>query len=261
MGSTTHRQKPEVRELAQIPTGIKGLDEILHGGLPKGRTVLVVGSPGSGKTTFAMQFLAGGAKSDELGLYVSLDEKPEHVKADLSSFNWNLETLEHEGKITFIDATPLKRPGPRISHASAEKGVDLVIPELTLGSLARTIRRIATEEGIQRIAVDPITSLMLRYPEEPKRRRSLLLFFDALESTGCSCLVTSELRTSELVRNFQIEEYLSHGVVLLHTMVHDGNVIRALQVEKMRGISHDAQLRPYQIGPSGIEVYPKDRVF
>ena len=88
----------------------------------------------------------------------------------------------------------------------------------------------------------------------------MLLFFDALESTGCSCIVTSELRTSELGRQFQVEEYLSQGVVLLHTMVHEGNVVRGIQVEKMRGIADD-QLRPYQIGQTGIEVFPKDKVF
>jgi len=87
------------------------------------------------------------------------------------------------------------------------------------------------------------------------------LFFDALESTGCTCLVTSELRTSELERKFQLEEYLSQGVVLLHTMIHEGSIVRGVQVEKMRGISHDDQLRPYQITETGIEVYPKDKVF
>ena len=244
-------------------TSIKGLDEILNGGLPKGRTILVVGSPGSGKTTFAMQFLVGGAKAGEPGMYVALDERPERVKADLASFNWDLDSLEHDGKLTFIDATQLRRPGQRVMAGSvdAESPVGLILPELTLGVLVRTIRRVSAEEAIQRIVIDPITSLMLRYPEEPKRRRALLLFFDALESTGCSCMVTNELRTSMLARRFQLEEYLSQGVVLLHTIIHEGNVIRALQVEKMRGISHDAQMRPYQIGQSGVEVFPKDRVF
>lgn len=247
----------------RVVTGIKGLDEVLHGGLPKARTILVVGSPGSGKTTFAVQFLVGGAKAGEPGLYVSLDEKPERVKTNLSSFGWGLDALEDSGKLTFIDATQLKRPGQRVSQPTidTENPVNLTLPELTLGSLVRTVRRVAAEEGTMRIVVDPITSLMLRYPEEAKRRRALLLFFDALESTGCSCIVTSELRTSMLARRFQVEEFLSQGVVLLHTMVHDGNVIRGLQVEKMRGISHDAQLRPYQIGDAGVEVFPKDRIF
>ncbi len=250
-------------EMDRVVTGIKGLDEVLHGGLPKARTILVVGSPGSGKTTFAVQFLVGGAKAGEPGLYVSLDEKPERVKTNLSSFGWGLDALEDSGKLTFIDATQLKRPGQRVSQPTidTENPVNLTLPELTLGSLVRTVRRVAAEEGTMRIVVDPITSLMLRYPEEAKRRRALLLFFDALESTGCSCIVTSELRTSMLARRFQVEEFLSQGVVLLHTMVHDGNVIRGLQVEKMRGISHDAQLRPYQIGDAGVEVFPKDRIF
>ena len=247
----------------RVATGIKGLDDVLNGGLPKGRTILVVGSPGSGKTTFAIQFLVGGAKAGEPGLYVALDEKPERIKVNLSSFGWNLDSLENAGKLTFIDATQLRRPGHRMSPppVEPENPVGLTLPELTLGSLVRTIRRVAAEEGTQRKVVDPITSLMLRYPDEAKRRRAMLLFFDALESTGCSCIVTTELRTSMLARRFQIEEYLSQGVVLLHTMVHEGNVIRGLQVEKMRGISHDSQLRPYQIGATGIEVFPKDRVF
>jgi KaiC/GvpD/RAD55 family RecA-like ATPase len=209
-----------------------------------------------------MQFLVGGAKAGEPGMYVTLDEKPERVKANLESFNWDLDSLEHDGKLTFIDATQLRRPGQKfVQGTDTESPVSLILPELTLGVLTRTIRRVAAEEGIQRIAIDPITSLMLRYPEEAKRRRALLVFFDALEATGCSCIVTSELRTSMLARRFQLEEYLSQGVVLLHTIVHEGNVIRAVQVEKMRGISHDAQLRPYQIGQSGIDVFPKDRVF
>jgi KaiC/GvpD/RAD55 family RecA-like ATPase len=249
--------------LDRISTGIKGLDEVLNGGLPKGRTILVVGSPGSGKTTFAVQFLVGGAKAGEPGLYVSLDEKPERVKVDLSSFGWNLDSLEQSGKLTLIDASPLKRPGHRFAEPSTgrENPVSFTIPELTLPSLVRSIRRIAAEEGTQRIVIDPITSLLLRYPEEVKRRRALLYFFDTLESTGCSCLVTSELRTAELARKFQLEEYLSQGVVLLHTMIHEGSIVRGIQVEKMRGISHDDQLRPYQITQTGIEVYPKDKVF
>jgi KaiC/GvpD/RAD55 family RecA-like ATPase len=210
-----------------------------------------------------MQFLVGGAKLGEPGLYISLEEKPERMKANLSSFGWDLDGLEHDGKITFIDATELRKPSSRINQGmvGAEDRITLTLPEVTLGSLLRTIRRVAAEEGTQRIIVDPITSLMLRYPEEVKRRKALLLFFDALESTGCTCLMISELRTSELERKFQLEEFLSEGVVLLHTMVHDGNVIRGVQIEKMRGIAHDTQLRPYQISDSGVEVFPKDRIF
>jgi KaiC/GvpD/RAD55 family RecA-like ATPase len=134
-------------------------------------------------------------------------------------------------------------------------------PRMTVRLLVETIRRIVKEEGIQRIAVDPITSIMLRYDQPYKRRRAMLTFFDSLIESGCTSLVTTELRTGMLKRRFQLEEFLSQGVILLHTLVHAGNVVRAIQIEKMRGIPHDAQLRPYQITSNGIEVYPKDRIF
>ena len=136
-----------------------------------------------------------------------------------------------------------------------------VIPEVTLGTLVETVKRLAEEEGVTRLAVDPITSLLVRYQSPVKMRRAMLLLFDALSSTGATCLVTSEMRTAMLTRKFQLEEFLSQGVVLLRTGIHEGNVVRAIQVEKMRGIAHDTQLRPYLIGQNGIEVFPKDKVF
>jgi KaiC/GvpD/RAD55 family RecA-like ATPase len=243
-------------------TGIKGLDDLLGGGLPKGRCVLVVGGPGSGKTIFAMQYLMNGAKKDERGLYITLDERPDHVKANMTSFGWDLDKLESQGKILLLDATPLRRTGRTISDVeSHEVGLGVSLPELTLNSLIRTVHKIVEEEGIQRIAVDPITSMILRYHELPKRRRAVLLFFDALINTQCTSVVTSELRTGALDRGFAVEEFLSQGVILLHTLVHEGNVIKAIQIEKMRGIPHDTQMRPYRIGKDGLEIFPKDKVF
>lgn len=244
-------------------SGVKGLDDILGGGFPKGRTILVVGSPGSGKTILAMQFLRAGAAAGERSIYVTFDEKPEQVKENVSAFNWDLDRLEAEGKIMFVDATPFRRA--RVPSAILQRPGDLpvqeVVPELTLSGFIATVKRLAEEEGVTRLAVDPITSLSLRYQSLLKRRRAMLMLFDALSSTGATCLVTSEMRTSMLSRRFQLEEFLSQGVVLLRTGIHGGNVVRAIQVEKMRGIAHDTQLRPYLIGQSGIEVFAKDKVF
>jgi KaiC/GvpD/RAD55 family RecA-like ATPase len=254
----------QVSVMERIASGIKGLDELLGGGLPKGRCILLVGAPGSGKTTFAMQFLVGGVSQGERGLYVALDERPESVKENMADFGWNLEGLEAEGGLVFLDATLLRKAKKAEAEAYAHEiaiGILPSAPQLTMTSLIRTVRKIAEEENIQRIAVDPITSLMLRFPQQARRRYAILRFFDALMSTGATCMVTTELRTAALNRAFQVEEFLSQGVILLHTMVHEGSVLRAIQVEKMRGIAHDTQLRPYQIGAGGIEVFPSDRVF
>ena len=168
--------------MKQISTGVQGLDELLGGGLPKGKCILVVGSPGSGKTTLLMQFLHSGALSDERGLYITMDEKPEQIKENLLSFGWNLEKLEKEGKLVFLDATPI-RVVNRIYKTDERVllGTNfLQIPELTLGDLIKTIRKIIDEENIQRIAIDPITTIVLRYGEIRKRRKALSYFFDAL---------------------------------------------------------------------------------
>jgi len=249
--------------MERVSSGVKGLDEILGGGFPKGRMILAVGSPGSGKTILAIQFLRAGAVAGERSIYITFDEKPEQVKENVSEFGWDLDRLESEGKILFVDATPfrrMKRPS-EIRSESRDLPVQEVIPEVTLGGLVETVKRLAEEENVTRLAVDPITSLAVRYQSPVRRRRAMLMLFDALSSTGATCLVTSEMRTSMLSRKFQLEEFLSQGVVLLRTGIHEGNVVRAVQVEKMRGIAHDTQLRPYLIGPKGIEVFSKDKVF
>ena len=240
------------------------MDEILGGGFPKGRTILVVGSPGSGKTILAIQFLRAGAVNGERSIYITFDERPEQVKENVSAFGWDLDRLEAEGKIMFVDATPFRQSRTAsVGRFETRSGLTMqgVIPEVTLGTLVETVKRLAEEEGVTRLAVDPVTSLLVRYHSPIKMRRAMLMLFDALSSTGATCLVTSEMRTAMLTRKFQLEEFLSQGVVLLRTGIHDGNVVRAIQVEKMRGIAHDTQLRPYLIGQNGIEVFPKDKVF
>ena len=229
----------------RVPTGIKGLDELLGGGFPEGKCILVVGSPGSGKTTFAIQYLYSGALQGETGLYVTLDEYPDVIKQNFQSYNWDLDSVEKKGRLLFLDASGLRRTrvknnGPHALYSpDSSEGVGFT-------DVLKTLTKLVEGE---------------RYGDELKRRRATVEFFDALADTGCTSLVTSELKTSLLDRRFQLEEFLSHGVVVLHTLMHQGNFVRAVQVEKMRGISHDTQIRPYQFGTSGIEVFPRDKVF
>ena len=245
-----------------IQTGTKGLDDLLGGGFPKGKCILVVGSPGAGKTILLTQFLKSGALADERGLYVTMDETPEQIKNNLSSFGWNIDKLEEDGKLLFLDATMMRQSGLRRQSGLLLGHEEITSePRMTVRFLVETLSRIIKEEDIQRIAIDPITSIMLRYDQPSRRRRAMLMFFESLTESGCTSLVSTELRTSMLRRAFQLEEFLSQGVILMHMFVHSGNVIRAIQVEKMRGTAHDAQLRPYQITSTGVEVYPKDRVF
>jgi KaiC/GvpD/RAD55 family RecA-like ATPase len=246
--------------MERVPTGIKGLDELLGGGFPEGKCILLVGSPGAGKTTFAVQYLYHGALRGETGLYVTLDEHPDVVKQNLLSYNWDIDGMEKKGKLLFMDASGLRRTRGRDNSLGAQTETGLA-EVVDFPEIIKTITKVVEGENVQRIALDPVTSLMLRYIEELKKRRATISFFDALSDSGSTSLVTSELKTSLMDRRFQLEEFLSHGVVLLHTLLHQGSIVRAVQIEKMRGISHDTQIRPYQFGSTGIEVFPRDKVF
>jgi len=247
---------------ARTPTGIPGFDEMLNGGFPKGRVVLVVGGPGSGKTILGTQFLVNGIKSyGENGLLVSLDESKTHFYREMMTFGWNLEELEKQRKFMFLDASPIRYiPG------------EVKIGKLTIGkrdfsmiSLIESIKSSAQTLDARRIVVDPIASLVFQYPDVVQRRTAILDLIEALIGTGATSILTLELRaagvTSGLERSVQLEEYLAHGVIVLLTIQVGRSLIRAVQVEKMRETSIDTQPRPYKIGDNGIEVFPRESVF
>src|ERR1700688_638339 len=95
-----------VRGPTKAPTGIAGLDEMTDGGLPRGRTTLLVGGPGSGKTVFALQYLINGAREyGEPGIFVAFEETSERIMANAESFDWKLAQLQRK-KLLFIDAQP-----------------------------------------------------------------------------------------------------------------------------------------------------------
>lgn len=245
----------------RIESGIKGLDYLLGGGLPRGKCILLVGGPGSGKTIFGIQFLISGAKADEPGMYISLDEKPDEIKAEMASFKWDLEDFERHGKLFFIDATSLRR-------IIINKGIDYSIKRrqfdfgpITLENVLETTIDLVREEGIKRIVVDPITALTMCYDDPTEKRAALLNFFDSLSATDCVSIITSELRAPQLNGEFQVEEFLAQGVIVLDTIMHEGTLIKAILIEKMRGIEHDVQYRPYRITKNGIEIFHKDRIF
>lgn len=241
--------------MKKVPTGINGLDEMLDGGFPSGRCILVCGGPGGGKTIFGIQFLYNGVTQyNERGLYVSLDESPTHLKEDMAGFGWNLEKLEKERKLAIIDASPIRTiPGEvRIGEMWIGKR------DFSMLSLIEVIKAKAKEIDAKRIVVDPITSLVVQYPNVSEKRNAMLDLFEAISSLGATNLITTELRATTLKRTVKTEEFLSHGVVIFHVFYESRELVRAVQIEKMRGIAHDQQIRPYRISKEGIVVYSKE---
>jgi KaiC/GvpD/RAD55 family RecA-like ATPase len=241
-----------------IPTGISGLDDLLDNkGIPSGHTVLLSGGPGSGKTTLAIQFLFQGAtQHNESGLYISLDEDPTDIKRNMLNYGWELEKLEDEIRLMFINVSPIR------STASVRPGLmQLGMKEFKLVNLLEAISEGIKEIQANRVVIDPITMFMLQYPDEEERIHAMRDLLAELGKTSCTHLLVSELRGTGVEREYQFEEYLSQGVILLRTYQREGKLSRIVQVEKMRGVKIDPQPRPYDITSEGIVIFPDLPVF
>ena len=225
-----------------MSTGIEGLDEILGGGFPKGRVILVTGGPGTGKTIFAIQYIYHGAANlGEKGVFISLEEPIERIKENMVNFGFNIDKLRKEDKLSIFELTPIQ------------------FTTIKPSGLLHLIKEVVKPD-VKRLALDPITTMMLQERDPYQQRLDLMRLFKTLSELGCTTVVTSEARYAILKRAFHPEEFLADGVVILHKIVLKGKVVQALQVEKMRGVSHDNQLRPYKVTERGIVVYPKERV-
>ena len=248
-----------MQEIAyRTPTGISGLDEMLGGGFPQGRVVLVLGEPGAGKTILCSQYLINGInKFDENGLLVSMEENRNHYESEMRDFGWDFAKAEKDGKFSFVDASPLRANPGEVKIG----GLTVGRQDFSLLSLLDLIRKNAKSISARRIVVDPVSSLIHQYPDETLRRKAFLDLVDALAETGTTCILSSELRTVGLKgRTLQLEEYLVHGVVLMQTIEAGRAMERIIQVEKMRKTQIDRQPRPYRITAKGIEVYPRESV-
>lgn len=242
----------------KIPSGVPGLDEILGGGFPRERVILIVGGPGAGKTILSTQFLVNGAvKYGDNAVFVSLDESKEHVQREMSQFKWNLDALEKEKKLAFVDASPIRHLPGEVKLGKMTVGKR----DFSLISLVEGVRKGFESVNAKRIIVDSLASLTFNYPDPIQRRTGILDLVEALAETKATCLLTTELRSSGLERGVQLEEYLAHGVVVLQTIQVGKSFLRAVQVVKMREAQIDLQPRPYRITENGIEVYPSETIF
>jgi len=257
--------------MRQVPTGIAGLDEMLNGGLPAGRCILVCGGPGSGKTVLSWQFLFYGAVIyNEPGVYVSLDENVSQLKEEIASFGcsveiadnkrkteslgWNIEKLEKQKKIAIVDASPIRLLPGKIKVGNICIGKR----DFSLASLIHIVEKRVKEINAKRVVIDPITALTLQYYDIVEKRTAVLDLFEALTKLRTTNLITTELKRMSLEREISIEEFLAHGVIILHTFVSNREIVRGIQIEKMRGVAHDTQIRPYAITNNGIEVFPQE---
>ncbi len=246
------------KKIELTPTGISGLDELLGGGIPIRHTVSVFGGPGTGKTTLAMQFLCNGAsKYDEPGIFISLDESPSDLKKHMSVYGWNMDELEKKKKLVILDVSPTKHIAQIIKMKTSKERLHSLL------SIGNIIKGTAEKIGAKRVVVDPMSTLIFQYPELGERRLAIMDLLRTLKTeTDCTSLITLDLRATALAREYQLEEYLTQGTILLQRVTHpQAGLSRVILIEKMRGIDHDTQPHPYTITKQGIQVFSKEKIY
>ncbi len=237
-----HEQLP-VRGLPKALTGIRGLDEVTRGGLPKGRPTLVCGGAGSGKTLLALTFLVNGVvRFDEPGVLLTFEENAAEIASDVASLGFDLPQLVAAGKLA-VDYVRVER-----SEIEETGEYDLEGLFVRLDHAIRTV-------GAKRVVLDTIESLFAGLKNDTILRSELRRLFRWLKDRGVTAVITGERGEGALTRQ-GLEEYVSDAVILLDHRVHDQVSTRRLRVVKYRGSHHGTNEYPFLIDAQGISVLP-----
>jgi circadian clock protein KaiC len=228
----------------KAPTGIVGFDEITGGGLPLGRTTLLLGGPGSGKTIFALQFLVHGAQAcDEAGIFVAFEETPERIMSNFESFGWDLAKLQPK-QLFFIDA----QPSPDLIHSG----------NFDLGGMLAVLEAQAKETGAKRIVFDALDIMLALLPDPAARRHEIYRLHAWLLQHELTGLITAKQggdeASSATQQPFDFMQFMVDCSVVLNHRVTFGVSQRNLRVQKLRGSGFDENESPFVIGKSGFDV-------
>ena len=221
--------------MERIKTGVPGLDKLIEGGIPETDLILLSGICGAGKTIFGLQFLCSQVEK-EPGIYVSFEEELPQLRSTANEFGWEIEKLEREKKIGLLKYDPFK----------IEDIFELIENNI------RTLKA-------KRVVIDSISSLGMYVKDVADLRRMILQISSMLRKNNCTSILISEILSGkESLSRFNVEEFVSDGIILLHNPLVAGEYRRGISVWKMRATNHSKKVHPYKITNRGLVVYPTD---
>jgi circadian clock protein KaiC len=237
------QRKPKLPTVRKCPTGILGLDQITKGGLPRGRTTLVCGSAGCGKTLFGMQFLVNGIQQyGEPGVFVAFEETAEDLTQNVASLGFDLQTLIDEGKLA-------------VDHVRVERSEIEESGEYNLEGLFLRLDMAFRSVKAKRLVIDTLETLFGGLDNYAVLRSELRRLFSWLKERGVTAIITAERGDGALTRH-GLEEYVSDCVILLDHRVNDQISTRRLRIVKYRGSTHGTNEYPFLLDSSGMTVMP-----
>jgi circadian clock protein KaiC len=227
---------------AKAPTGVQGFDAISRGGLPRGRTSLVIGTPGAGKTIFALQSLVHGAEElGQAGIFVAFEESSRQVVANGGVFGWDLPRLE-SSRLFFLDAYL----SPQVVQAG----------EFDLAGMLAGLEARVRQMGAERIVFDGLDVLLNLLGDPVAERREVYRIHEWSQRNGLTAIITAK---STFAEPFSTEpwgflQYMADCVVVLHHRIVERVALRGARIVKYRGSSFSANEFPLVIGPRGVEI-------
>jgi circadian clock protein KaiC len=235
---------PPPAAMRKAPSGIAGFDEITGGGLPRARTTLLLGGPGSGKTIFALQYLVNGARIyGESGIFVAFEESSKRIMANAEIFDWKLGQLRRK-QLLFVDAQPK---------------FDLVqTGDFDLCGMLAGLGLQATQMKARRIVFDALDVVLALLPDLAARRREVYRLHEWLANRGLTCIFTLKATADEANsvthQPYGLMQFMVDCSVILNHRVVEGVSQRNMRVQKYRGSSFDENESPFVIGDGGFNV-------
>jgi circadian clock protein KaiC len=231
----------------KIPTGIRGFDEILMGGVPKGRATLISGGTGTGKTVILNEFIYRGiTQFKENGVYVTFEEDKKDIIKNVRGFGWNYAALIAQKKLAFVDAGAF-------GDVTLESGQNY-----DLSPMIARVKYALKKVKAKRLAIDCLDNLFARFQNKDAVRQALCQIIAELKDLGVTVLMTAEKTGPEQsLSRYGIEEFVADGVIELALIKGQQQFLRRMFVIKLRGTDFRSGTVEYEITGQGLTVYPK----
>ncbi len=228
----------------RVKVGIVGLDDMLGGGLIPGSICAVIGTYGTGKTTFSLEFVWDGLKQNERIIYISLEEREDRILQYMKLKGWDVAPFLNKSLYVIkLDPTDFNLANNRIKNE---------------------LPRLIAEVKATRVVIDPISLFEDLFTTDSERRQEMFHFIESLRDRNCTVMMTSETdRDNAFASRHGLIEYLSDTVILLRYVRPSDltDVHLALEVVKMRMSAHSREIKPYEIQQDQVLVYSEANVF
>ncbi|ELZ66366.1 recombinase A [Haloferax prahovense DSM 18310] len=232
-------------DIDRIDIGIEGLDDMILGGVPERSLMVTIGSAGTGKTTFGLQFLRKALEDGDSGVYITLEESRERILDTADEKGWEFSKHEAEGRLAVVDLDPVEMAN-------------------SLSSIRNDLPRLVEEFGADRLVLDSVSLLEMMYDHPSKRRSEVFNFTRSLKDAGVTTMLTSEAdQSNPYVSRHGIVEYLSDAVFVLQYVRNDDfrETRLAIEIQKIRDANHSRETKPYELTNEGISVYQQANIF